>query len=291
MEDILLVRTFTIIGGMLVITTIFSKINKAYETSAEAWITIIGGFLFFFLTYIYANQYPINLIYAGIFSAFLGWDLGPGIAFLGEKIKFREYLKKIGVNSKFIYEKSTKKTHESLADKYFRKQKDFTKKLVFYYEKDSSITFAGDSKEMLEIHKQFKKKVTQKDIDSYSEKWQNIVFQALIATTLSVFLTLLVVYITDYDFGFLGIFLFLSLFSVIIIELLNYFIFKSTSFRKITACVGIIIFTLYLVYDFNRLEKAVAQGDESWGTAVKIAMALYLDIINLFAYILELLSG
>ncbi len=291
MEDILLVRTFTIIGGLLVITTIFSKINKAYETSAEAWITIIGGFLFFFLTYIYANQYPINLIYAGIFSAFLGWDLGPGIAFLGEKIKFRQYLKKIGVNSKFIYEKSTKKTHESLADKYFRKQKDFTKKLVFYYEKDSSITFAGDSKEMLEIHKQFKKKVTQKDIDSYSEKWRNIVFQALIATTLSVFLTLLVVYITDYDFGFLGIFLFISLFSVIIIELLNYFIFKSTSFRKITACVGIIIFTLYLVYDFNRLEKAVAQGDESWGTAVKIAMALYLDIINLFAYILELLSG
>ena len=291
MEDILLVRTFTIIGGLLVITTIFSKINKAYETSAEAWITIIGGFLFFFLTYIYANQYPINLIYAGIFSAFLGWDLGPGIAFLGEKIKFRQYLKKIGVNSKFIYEKSTKKTHESLADKYFRKQKDFTKKLVFYYEKDSSITFAGDSKEMLEIHKQFKKKVTQKDIDSYSEKWRNIIFQTLIATTLSVFLTLLVVYITDYDFGFLGIFLFISLFSVIIIELLNYFIFKSTSFRKITACVGIIIFTLYLVYDFNRLEKAVAQGDESWGTAVKIAMALYLDIINLFAYILELLSG
>ena len=291
MEDILLVRTFTIIGGLLVITTIFSKINKAYETSAEAWITIIGGFLFFFLTYIYANQYPINLIYAGIFSAFLGWDLGPGIAFLGEKIKFRQYLKKIGVNSKFIYEKSTKKTHESLADKYFRKQKDFTEKLVFYYEKDSSITFAGDSKEMLEIHKQFKKKVTQKDIDSYSEKWRNIVFQALIATTLSVFLTLLVVYITDYDFGFLGIFLFISLFSVMIIELLNYFIFKSTSFRKITACVGIIIFTLYLVYDFNRLEKAVAQGDESWGTAVKIAMALYLDIINLFAYILELLSG
>jgi len=46
-----------------------------------------------------------------------------------------------------------------------------------------------------------------------------------------------------------------------------------------------------LVYDFNRLEKAVAQGDESWGTAVKIAMALYLDIINLFAYILELLGG
>ena len=272
MEDILLVRTFTIIGGMLVITTIFSKINKAYETSAEAWITIIGGFLFFFLTYNYANQYPINLIYAGIFSAFIGWDLGPGIAFMGEKIKFREYLKKIGVNSKFIYEKSTKKTHESIADKYFRKHEDLTKKLVFYYEKDSSITFTADSKEMLEIKKQF-------------------VFQALIATTLSVFFTLLVVYITDYDFGFLGIFLFISLLALIIVQLLNYFIFKSTWFRRITSYVGILTFTLYLVYDFNRLEKAVAQGDESWGTAVKIAVKLYLDIINLFGYILELLGG
>ena len=291
MEDILLVRTFTIIGGMLVITTIFSKINKAYETSTEAWITLIGAFLFFFLTYIYANQYPINLIYAGIFSAFIGWDLGPGIAFMGEKIKFREYLKKIGVNSKFIYEKSTKKTHESIADKYFRKHEDLTKKLVFYYEKDSSITFSADSKEMLEIKKQFKEKVTQKDIDSYSEKWRNIVFQALIATTLSVFLTLLVVYITDYDFGFLGIFLFISLLALIIVQLLNYFIFKSTWFRRITSYVGILTFTLYLVYDFNRLEKAVAQGDESWGTAVKIAVKLYLDIINLFAYILELLGG
>ena len=72
---------------------------------------------------------------------------------MGEKIKFGQYLKKIGVNSKFIYEKSTKKTHESIADKYFRKEKDVTKKWVFYYEKDSSITFTEDSKEMLEIKK------------------------------------------------------------------------------------------------------------------------------------------
>ena len=68
-------------------------------------------------------------------------------------------------------------------------------------------------------------------------------------------------------------------------------IFKSTAFRRITSYVGIVIFTLYLVYDFNRLEKAVAQGDESWETAVTIAVKLYLDIINLFAYILELLGG
>ena len=45
---------------------------------------------------------------------------------------------------------------------------------------------------------------------------------------------------------------------------------------------GIVIFVLYLVYDFDRLEKANASGDASWETAVDIAVSLYLDIINLF---------
>jgi FtsH-binding integral membrane protein len=54
--------------------------------------------------------------------------------------------------------------------------------------------------------------------------------------------------------------------------------------------VGIVIFTLYLIYDFNRLEKAMARGDESWGTAVDLAVNIYLDIVNLFLYILEALS-
>lgn len=47
---------------------------------------------------------------------------------------------------------------------------------------------------------------------------------------------------------------------------------------------GAIIFTLYLLYDFNQLEKKA--GDESWSTAVNI----YLDIINLFFDLLEILA-
>ena len=53
---------------------------------------------------------------------------------------------------------------------------------------------------------------------------------------------------------------------------------------------GIVLFTFYLIYDFNRLEKAMARGDESWGTAVDLAVNIYLDIINLFLLILEALS-
>ena len=45
------------------------------------------------------------------------------------------------------------------------------------------------------------------------------------------------------------------------------------------------------IYDFNALEKAIARGDNSWGTAVDIAVNLYLDIINLFLDLLEILAA
>jgi len=45
-----------------------------------------------------------------------------------------------------------------------------------------------------------------------------------------------------------------------------------------------------LLYDFNRLEKAIASGDTSWSTAIEIAVNLYLDIINLFLDLLEILA-
>jgi|TARA_B110000438_G_scaffold36042_1_gene35777 FtsH-binding integral membrane protein len=130
------------------------------------------------------------------------------------------------------------------------------------------------------IKKTFKEKILLNDKDPYSQQWQNIVFQALIATTSSVFITLLVVYITDIDFGFLGLFLLISLWGLLIINILNAFIFKSIAKRLYLAYAGIVLFNLYLVYDFNRLEQAVARGDQSWETAIRIVISLYLDIIN-----------
>jgi hypothetical protein len=44
---------------------------------------------------------------------------------------------------------------------------------------------------------------------------------------------------------------------------------------------------LLLLYDFNRLGKLVAKGDESWSTAVNIALSLYMDIILIFMLFLE----
>ena len=140
---------------------------------------------------------------------------------------------------------------------------------------------------MRELEDDFKNNVLAIDDDPYNQLWQNVVFQAMISTCTAVFITLLVVYLSPIDFSFLGLILFISLFALLVMRLLNYYIFKSPKQMLYQSYAGIVIFVLYLVYDFDRLEKANASGDASWGTAVDIAVALYLDIINLFMEILS----
>ena len=278
MNEILFFKTFSLVGGMLLITSIGARINKAYETTFEAVLTIGGTFLSLFAVYSLRDNFPINLLALSAFSFCIGWSMGPTITMFGERFKFRKYQKKIGLKSKVI-----------------EKKKSFwggneNKKTVFYYQDSPEKVFEYDSSEMIEVRNKFKKEVLAQDNDPYSQKWQNNIFFAMVATTLSVFMTAAIVYFSETDFGFMGSFLFFALLGLIIVRLLKAWVIKDSSFSMIQTGAGIIIFTLYLIYDFNRLEKAMGQGDESWGTAVDLAVNIYLDIVNLFLLILEALS-
>ena len=110
------------------------------------------------------------------------------------------------------------------------------------------------------------------------------------ATTLAILATASLVFLTNIDFSFLGGFLFIALILLIIVSLLNYFIFKSRFLSLLKAYFGVIIFTLYLIFDFDRLRNAKQAGDSEWSTAIDIAVNLYLDIINLFLYLLEIFA-
>jgi FtsH-binding integral membrane protein len=121
------------------------------------------------------------------------------------------------------------------------------------------------------------------------EQWNRIVSQAMFSTALAVFSTASLVFVSDIDFSFLWLVLFISLLILIIMWLLNIFIFKSRIFSLVKAYFWVLIFTLYLIYDFNTLEKMA--WDDSWWTAVNLAVNIYLDIINLFLYLLEILWG
>ena len=243
MFDILFARTFFIVGGMLLITALTARLNKAFKSAAEMIITVGGTFAFLFLVVLFAHYYPANLILVAVFSALVGWQIGPTIEFFGKRFKRNKFLKSRGI---------TLNKGESLTD-----------------EQEKAFEQSFDAK-------------------SYSSEWHNVVFQALFATSCAVFATVGIVFLTSIDFSFLGSFLLIALFLLIVLGLLNLFLFRSSLFSLVRAYLGAIIFVLYLLYDFYRLKRMA--GDKSWGAAIDIAVNIYLDIINLFLNLLQLLG-
>lgn len=243
MFAILFARTFFIVGGMLLITTLTAHISKAFETAAEMILTIVSTFAFLFAVLLFAHYYPANLILVAIFSAFVGWQIGPTIEFLGKRFKRAKYLKSRGI---------TLKEDERLTDD---QEKEFEQSF---------------------------------DAENYSREWHNVVFQSLVATTCAGFATAGIVFLTSIELTFLGSSLLIALSLLIVLGLLNIFFFRSSLFSLVRAYLGVIIFVLYLLYDFDRLKRM--DGDKSWRTAVDIAVNLYLDIINLFLNLLQILG-
>jgi FtsH-binding integral membrane protein len=278
MEDLLMVRTFGIVGCMLIISTITARLNKTYETFTEKLLTILGAFASIIMVRVFGDIYPNNIIACVFLSGFVGWSLGPTIGYIGQKFKWNKFLKDKGVKRKDINNKSG-----------FWGTND-NKHYVYYYEGDDENYFELKSDKMRELEDDFNENVLSVDGDPYNQAWQNIVFQAMLSTCIAVFTTMLVVYISPYNFNFLGLILFISLIALLIMRILNAYIFKSAKQMLYQSYAGIVIFTLYLVYDFDRLKQANIAGDNSWGTAIDIAVNIYLDIINLFIELLIAMS-
>ena len=283
MFNLLFAKTFLIVGGMLVITTFFSRINKAYETTSEAIITIIGSFIFLFAIMFFDDSFPLNIILVSIFSGFIGWSIGPTISVLGESFKMKKYKKQAGLLSKTVV--TEKKT---ATEKFFGAE---DKKKTMFYEKSNPLELFDSESEKYKLLIEEIRSSNDFKKDNYHQEWQNVVFQAMTGTTLAVIIAGTIVALIPTDFSFLGIFLWISLLALIFMEILNAFVFKSERRRLLYSYAGVVIFSLYLIYDFNALEKAIARGDNSWGTAVDIAVNLYLDIINLFIDLLEILAA
>lgn len=243
MFSLLFARTFIIVGVMLLITAGTARINKAFETAKEMWLTIISTFAILIAVMVFADSYPINLVLVAAFSAVMGWEIGPTIEYYGKRFKQRKFIKNQGISLK---------KGESLTEE---KRAEFENII---------------------------------NSDPHANEWHNIVFQALLGTALAVLSTAGMVFLTNINFGFLGGFLFIALVILIVMSLLNGFFFHSPLFAMVRAYLGVVIFTLYLLFDFDRLEKMA--GDQSWGAAIDIAINIYLDIINLFLELLQILA-
>jgi len=268
MFGILFAKTFFLVGMMLVITTITTRINKAYETTVEMVLTTLGTFVFLFAITFFSHIFPLNLLLVACFAGVVGWSMGPTITFFGRLFKLKRFLKARNIKTKKDSEK---------------------KNVVIYYKESVGGEIVVSEKELETLLKDFEVEI-EKGGDPYDKKWQDIVFQAMLGTALAVFASAALVSVSDIDFSFLEMFLFIALLLLISVSLLNMFFFKSSIISLIKAYFGVLIFTLYLIFDFNRLESLIAQGETSWSVAINIAVNLYLDIINLFLDLLEILA-
>lgn len=87
--------------------------------------------------------------------------------------------------------------------------------------------------------------------------------------------------------------LFMGLVGLIIANLFNMF-FQSPGFDLMIACIGVGIFSMLVAYDIQKLKRIshelIASPEDIGKVSLLGAMMLYLDIVNLFLYLLRILG-
>ncbi len=93
-------------------------------------------------------------------------------------------------------------------------------------------------------------------------------------------------FVSKRDFTFLGSFLFVSILALVGLEILNLFLPANGTAQLILSGFGILIFVGYTLYDFSRLTLHGFTEKE----IPFLVVAIYLDFVNLFLYILQFLG-
>jgi len=93
---------------------------------------------------------------------------------------------------------------------------------------------------------------------------------------------------TKTDFTFLGAFLVVTLLLLIMFGILLIFIPSSTAYL-IYCCLGVLLFSIYLIYD-TQLVMGKYGLEYQIDDYIIAALNIYLDIINIFIYILRILG-
>lgn len=100
-------------------------------------------------------------------------------------------------------------------------------------------------------------------------------------------------YTTQRDISGWGSFLFMGLFGLIIAMIVNWFL-GSSAMQFIISIVGVLVFAGLTAYDTQRLKNeyvySAMEGEAAERSAIMGALSLYLNFINLFTFLLQLLG-
>lgn len=111
----------------------------------------------------------------------------------------------------------------------------------------------------------------------------SIVAQAFTLTTVAFGALSVFAMNTKRDFTAMGKMLFITLIVVIVAAIMNFF-FKSPIFQLAIASVSAVLFSAYILYDTQNIIRG------NYETPIEGAVALYLDFVNLFTSLLQILG-
>ncbi|MDR2341947.1 MAG: Bax inhibitor-1/YccA family protein [Campylobacteraceae bacterium] len=111
----------------------------------------------------------------------------------------------------------------------------------------------------------------------------SIVINAFVLTTVAFGGLSIFAMNTKRDFSSLSKFLLISLIVLIVASIINIFTASPLLYTIISAA-GAILFSIFILYDTQNIIKG------AYGTPIEGAIALYLDFLNLFIFILRLLG-
>ncbi|NUB23278.1 BAX inhibitor (BI)-1/YccA family protein, partial [Azospirillum formosense] len=100
-------------------------------------------------------------------------------------------------------------------------------------------------------------------------------------------------YTTKADLSKMGSFLMMGLIGIVIASLVNIFV-GSSALQFAISVIGVVIFTGLTAYDTQRIKEEYAEGHGHEGNtklAVMGALSLYLNFINLFQMLLQLMGN
>ena len=123
---------------------------------------------------------------------------------------------------------------------------------------------------------------------------ENDGMRALKITLVVTFVAGLIGYSDFYSFsqnGYLTTIMGILLFGLVVFTFINLFRGFSRATTRYVAIGGAILFTLYIIVDFNRLIYLENINVNDWNTAFYMSYTIYLDIINLLLEILDAMGN
>jgi modulator of FtsH protease len=116
--------------------------------------------------------------------------------------------------------------------------------------------------------------------------YSGIILQALLITGGLTLALGIYAWTTHRDFSGWAPYLFVALIGLLLVGLLNIFL-RSPFLHSVMMYAGVLIFSFYIIFDVQQAKKL----QNTVGNAIALSINIYLDILNLFLYILQILMS